>query len=123
VANSFDHSALQLFGSNTPRDSRQARRDRGAVGRPRRSRSRARPRLELLEDRMLLTNFYVDSNSDINAGLEFGGAYYGTLRYAITELDAVGGSSNDISFAELPSSEFTFHHGAGLHRGGFPAAV
>lgn len=114
MANSLDLSALQLFGSDTPRDSRLARRGRGGVGRPHRSRSRARPRLELLEDRMLLTTFYVYSNSDSNAGFESGGSYYGTFRYALNELDAVGGSSNLITFADLPSSEFTFKPGSPL---------
>ena len=60
---------LQILGSNFLRGSRHARRrGPGTGGRPLKNRSRALPRLELLEDRMLLTNFYVNSNADTNTG-------------------------------------------------------
>ena len=98
---------LQIFGSNFLRGSRQAhRRGPGTGGRPLKNRSRTLPRLELLEDRMLLTNFFVTSNADTNTGTN---ATTGTLRYVLNQLDStVGGSSNTISFASLPVADFTF---------------
>ena len=98
---------LQIFGSNLLRGSCQARRRvPGIGGRPRKNRSRALPRLELLEDRMMLTTFFVTSNADTNTGTN---ATTGTLRYVLNQLDSsVGGSSNIISFASLPAADFTF---------------
>jgi hypothetical protein len=101
---------LQILGSNLHRGSR--RRGPGAGGRPLKNRSRALPRLELLEDRMLLTNFSVNSNADTNTGTS---ATTGTLRYVLNQLDStVGGSSNVISFASLPAADFTFTPGSAL---------
>jgi len=104
---------LQIFGSSFLRGSGQARRrGPGAGGRPLKNRSRALPRLELLEDRMLLTNFSVNSNADTNTGTS---ATTGTLRYVLNQLDStVGGSSNTISFASLPAADFTFTPGSPL---------
>ncbi len=104
---------LQILGSNFLRGSRKARRrGPGAGGRPLKNRSRALPKLELLEDRMLLTNFSVNSNADTNTGTS---ATTGTLRYVLNQLNStVGGSSNTISFASLPVADFTFTPGSAL---------
>ena len=88
---------LQISGSSFLRGSRQARRrGPGTLGRPLKNRSRALPRLELLEDRMLLTNFSVTSNADTDTGTS---PTTGTLRYVLNQLDSNGVSSNTISFA------------------------
>ena len=65
--------------------------------RPRTRKARAFPMGELLQDRVLLSNFQVTSNSDSGTG---------TLRAAITSLDSGGGTSNTITF-DLSSGELT----------------
>jgi hypothetical protein len=103
---------LQILGSSFLRGSRQARRrDPETGGRPLKNRSRALPRLELLEERMMLTIFNVNSNADTNTGTN---ATTGTLRFVLNQLDLFGGSSNTISFASLPAADFTFTPGSAL---------
>ena len=103
---------LPFLKSNFLRDSRHVRlRGRRTSGLPLRTRSRAMPRLEPLEERMMLTTFNVISNSDANTGIN---ATTGTLRYVLNQLDTVGGSANVISFASLPAADFTFTPGSAL---------
>ncbi len=64
-------------------------RDPGTDGRLRKTSTRALPGLEVLEDRMLLTTYTVNSNADTNTGT----ATTGTLRYVLTQLDSSGGFS------------------------------
>ena len=78
---------LQILGSSFLRGSRQARRrGPGTLGRPLMNRSRALPRLEPLEERMMLTTFNVISNSDANTGIN---VTTGTLRYVLNQLDSI----------------------------------
>jgi hypothetical protein len=102
---------LRISGSSFLRGSRQARRrGLGTLGRPLKNRSRALPRLELLEERMMLTTFFVNSNADTSTGT----GTTGTLRYVLYQLPLMGTSSNIISFASLPAADFTFTPGSAL---------
>ncbi len=82
---------VQILGSSGLGDSRRARRgNRGTGGGLLRNKARALPRLELLEDRILLTTYNVTSTGTANVA--------GTLLNAINQLDSDGGSSNIIDF-------------------------
>ena len=108
---------IRIGGMPTPepisrRGALAARRGQRDTTRRVEKRFLARTRLELLEDRMLLTNFSVNSNADTNTGTN---STTGTLRYVLNQLNStVGGSSNVISFASLPSGDFTFTPGSAL---------
>ena len=81
----------QILGSKLRRRFlKAAHQNPGTGGRLFKNRTRALPRLELLEDRMLLASYSVTSNADTNTP--------GTLRYAINLLDTSGGASNTITF-------------------------
>ena len=63
----------------------------------------------------------MNSNADTNIGTN---ATTGTLRYVLNQLNStVGGASNVISFAALPSSEFTFTPGTPLPTVNVPATI
>ena len=94
------HRHERLFlGSNSRSNSQSVPgRESGRSGRLAREKSRATPSLELLEDRVVLSNYSVTSNADGNTR--------GTLRYAISQLDKSGGASNTITF-KLPAGHYS----------------
>ncbi len=106
MTNAHGITDLQIMGSKFPRGRRQARRDLGLGGRPLKSRVRVVPRLEPLEDRMLLTTYTVTSTGTTNVA--------GTLLYAINQLNSTGQSSNIISFNILGSGFQTISPTSGL---------
>lgn len=83
-------SELRIWGSRYRCGALAARRRNPATGgRFRKNSARALPRLELLEDRMMLASFLVYSNADTNT--------LGTLRYAINHVNRSSDSSNIIT--------------------------
>jgi hypothetical protein len=78
------------------------RRDRPTSDRLFGSRARVSPRLELLEDRTLLSSFAVTNTSDYDIP--------GSLRHAIDEVNSSSDASNKITF-ELPAGDTTIYPG------------
>ena len=105
---------MKLISSHRERfNARHLDAARMAKKRARKSRQalRSRPRLELLEDRMMLAGYFVNSNGDTNTP--------GTLRYAINQANGNTDPANSIGFF-LSDSQHTITPGsAGL--GALPA--